>query len=489
MQKLQFFTSRAGFVISAISVAVGTGNIWRFPRIAAANGGGAFIIVLIIAVMVCSVPLLMSEMVIGRHTRKGTIGAIGDFMGTGYSWIGAWMGFVCLAIMFYYSVVAGWTIKYVLFSLQGKFIRGTDTQAVWEAFSGNPSETVFFHFTAMAIAFLILYQGVVKGIERFSRILLPLLAVLLVAGAIRALTLPGASRGVDFLMRIDPDYLLDPRTWLEGFTQAAWSTGAGWALLMTYAIYTRPEEGIGRSMFVVAYADIVVAIIAGLAILPTIFALSPSIEYANNALESGNAGMTFIYMSELFTLMPWGGVMSALFFLCLTFAAITSLISMIEVGVANLMTSGLDRRRSVMITCCAGFICGIPSAFSLQFLNNQDYVWGVALLLSGIFTAVAIMKYGVEKVRVQHLALPSKKNNAGRWFSVLIYINPVIICIIFIWLIYQSIMNDPANWWNPFREATTGTLLFQWAVVLVLFILVNRRLAGYFNPHPAAGKK
>jgi neurotransmitter:Na+ symporter, NSS family len=482
MQEKQFFTNRLGFIMAAIAMAVGTGNIWRFPRMAAAHGGGSFVIVLIIATFVCAVPLLMSEMAIGRHTRKGSVGAMSDFMGKQYAWVGAWMGFVCIAIMFYYSVVSGWTIKYVVLSLQGSFSQGSDTKALWESFTTNPSETIMYHVAAMAIAFLILYQGVVKGIERFSKIILPVLALLLVVGAIRALMLPGAAQGVQYLFKIDMDYLLSSRTWLEGFTQAAWSTGAGWALLMTYAIYTRPNEGIGGSMFVVAYADIAVAIVAGLAVLPTIFALAPSPEYANEALASGNAGLTFIYMSELFTTMPGGGLMALFFFLCLAFAAISSLISMVEVGVANLVTAGWNRKRAVILTCTAGFVCGIPSAYSLNLLNNQDYVWGVALLISGMLTSIAIMKFGVEKVRQEHLNQVGAKIKIGRWYNVLIRLNPIIIGILFVWLIYQSIISDTNNWWNPLAAESTGTMVIQWLVVLVILILANKRIRKYFNP-------
>jgi len=480
--KPQFFSGKIGFLLAAVAMAVGTGNIWRFPRMAAANGGGAFLIILIIGVVVFSVPLLMSEMAIGRHTRKGTIGAISDFMGKRFSWIGAWLGFVCIAIMFYYSVVSGWTIKYVLLSVQGSFTGNSDTLAIWNAFSTNPAQTISFHFAAMLIAFLILYQGVSKGIERFSRIILPALAVLLTAAAIRALTLPGAYQGVQYLFYIDMEYLLNPRTWLEGFTQAAWSTGAGWALLMTYAIYTKPQDAIGRSMFTVVFADILVAIIAGLAILPTIFAMAPTQEYANQALQSGNIGLTFIYMSELFTTMPGGYFMSIAFFLCLAFAAISSLISMVEVGVANLVTAGWKRNHAVLFTCIVGFVCGIPAAYSLQFLDNQDYVWGVALLVSGMFTAIAIMRFGVEKVRTQHLNQPGTKQQTGKWYNLLIYINPIIIITLFAWLVYQSIVSDIDHWWNPFRVASTGTMVAQWLIVLIAVLLANRWLNRYFNP-------
>lgn len=480
--KNQLFTNKLGFLMAAIAMAVGTGNIWRFPRMVAAHGGGAFIIVLVIAVFLCAVPLLMSEMVIGRHTRKGSVGAMGSFAGPGYSWMGAWMGFVCIAITFYYSVVAGWTIKYVIFALQGKFTGSVDTTQIWNTFSTNPSQTIFYHMLAMGATFIILYQGVAKGIERFSRLLMPVLGGLLLLGAIRAVTLPGAGTGISYLFHVDLQSLTNPQVWLEGFTQAAWSTGAGWAMLMTYATYTKPTHTIGRSMFTVAYADILVAIIAGLAVLPTIFAMAPSLDYAHQALESGNAGLTFIYMSELFSNMPGGAWMAVSFFLCLSFAAISSLMSQVEVGVANLVSAGWNRKRAVLVTCITAFVCGIPSAYSLNFLNNQDFVWGVALLISGLFTAFAILKFGVEKVRVEHLNTKHSKAKIGRWYNLAIYLNPIIIGIIFIWLMYQSFITDKENWWNPFKEATIGTMLFQWAIILGILLLANKHILRYFNP-------
>ncbi len=482
MEKQQFFSSRVGFIIASIAMAVGTGNIWRFPRVAAANGGGTFLIILLIAVLVCSIPLLMSEMVIGRKGRKGTVGSYGDFMGKNFSWVGAWMGFVCIAIMFYYSVVTGWTIKYVIFAIQGKFTPGVDTLALWESFTTNPAETIFYHFLAMLAAFFVVYQGVTKGIERYTKIFLPLLAVLLVIGAVRAVTLPGAGKGIEYLFHFDMEYMVNPRTWLEAFTQAAWSTGAGWALLMTYSIYSKPKDDVGSSMFVVAYSDIAIAIVAGLAIVPTVFAQAPTLDYANEALAADNAGLTFIYMSELFTTMPGGVFISIVFFLGLAFAGISSLLSMVQVGVANLVTAGWNRKKAAVYTVIAGFICGIPSAYSLNFLDNQDFVWGVALLISGIFTAIAIMKYGVEKVRTKHINHEGAIMKIGRWYNVCIYLNPVIILTILGWWIYQSIEWYPDNWWNPFQVSSTGTLVLQWGLIILIFILANKWLRRYFNP-------
>jgi NSS family neurotransmitter:Na+ symporter len=478
--------SKLGFIVASIAMAVGTGNIWRFPRVAASNGGGAFVLVLLLALVITMIPMLMSEMVIGRYARKGTIGAYADFMGgKKYSWLGAWMGFVCIAIMFYYSVVCGWTVKYTVLALTGAFKPGVDSAAIWTAFTTNPAETILYHFIAMGVSLFIIYQGVVKGIEKYTKILLPGLAILLVIAAARALTLPGAWQGVEFLFRVDPAQLVNPNTWLQAFTQGAWSSGAGWALLMTYAIYSKPKADIGASMFVVGFADLGIALIAGLAVLPTVFAIAPTLGLDTaEVLSAGNQGITFVYMAKLFGTMPGGSIMAIAFFLGLAFAGISSLLSMIEVGVANLVTAGWDRKKAAIYTAIAGFVAGVPSAYSINFLDNQDWVWGVALLLSSLVTAWAIMKFGVEKVRVEFINHPGAVMKVGKWYNFCIYVSPIIIFTIFAWWFQQSIGWYGADWWKPFEVFSTGTMLFQWAVVVVLFLLGNKWLGDYFNPGP-----
>lgn len=480
----QLFSSKLGFIVASIAMAVGTGNIWRFPRVAAANGGGAFVLILLFSVVVVMIPLLMSEMVIGRYGRKGTIGSYSDFMGgRKYSWVGAWMGFVCIAIMFYYSVVVGYTFKYVVLAITGTFKAGVNTDAIWNAFTTNPTEMIFFHFLAMLFAAFIIYQGVAKGIEKYTKIFLPGLAILLVIAAIRAVTLPGAWQGVEFLFRVEMADLVNPTVWLEAFTQGAWSTGAGWALLMTYAIYSRPKDDVGASMFVVAFADIGIALIAGLAVLPTIFAMAPSLGLdPNTVLAAGNTGITFIYMAQLFTTMPGGQIFSFIFFLGLAFAGISSLLAMIEVGVSNLVSAGWDRKKAAIYTAFAGFLAGVPSAYSLAFLDNQDWVWGVALLISGIFTAWAVMKFGVEKVRVEYINHPGAVFQVGKWYNYCIYFSPIAIGVILIWWTWQAVGWHGADWWKPFEVSSVGTMIFQWVLVLIIFYLGNNWLGKYFNP-------
>lgn len=472
------FGSRFGFICAALGMAVGTGNIWRFPRVAAANGGAAFIIALTVAVFVWAVPLLIAEMVMARKTGLGVIGATRDFMGKKFTWIGGWLTFAALGIMFYYSVVAGWTMKYFTLASTGALTKpGLDTAAVWESFTTNPSQTILFHLLAMIVGALIIYKGVTDGIEKVTKIMVPTLFVLLVITALRAVTLPGAAKGLEYLFNPDLSYLASGKTWLEAFTQAAWSTGAGWALLMTYAVYTKKEEDLGVNCFLIGFGDVAVALVAGLAVLPTVYALSPTVEAAQAAMGAGNNGLTFIYLTNLFNVMPGGRWFASIFFLALAFAAISSLLSMIEVGVLNLQNAGMSRKKATVWTCTAGFIAGIPSAYSLAFLDNQDWVWGVALLISGLFIAIAMMRYGVEKVRNEEINHPWADIYIGKWWSHCIRLFPVMFALVFGWWVWQAIGWYPDNWWAPFEVFSVGTMVFQWAIVLVVMFLANNWLA------------
>ena len=192
MTKVESFTSRWALLLAALGMAVGTGNIWRFPRIVANNGGGAFLVPWLIFLFLWAIPLLMVEMAMGRHTRKGVVGAFGRLMGRQATWMGAFVGWCTMAITFYYSVVAGWCVKYLVASATGQ-LSGVEGMVYWEGFQTTVWQPVFFHVVAMGTCALILYRGVVGGIERASKILITALFVLMMVAAVRALTLPAAS--------------------------------------------------------------------------------------------------------------------------------------------------------------------------------------------------------------------------------------------------------------------------------------------------------
>lgn len=474
MSKREQFVSRWGFLAAAIGMAVGTGNIWRFPRMAAQYGGGAFILAYTLALFLWSAPLLMTEMAIGRKTGMGPIGGFRDFIGKRYTWMGTWMVMVCMLITFYYAVVTGWCIKYFSLALQGAFHEGADTAAIWHSFQYNPWQNAFFLFLSVLLAGLVIYRGVQGGVEKISKILIPALFLFLVIAVIRTITLPGAGQGLSYLFVPDWSKLGNPATWLQAFTQSAWSTGAGWGLLLTYAVYTSKKDDIPQNSFIIGLGDHSAALLAGLIIIPTVFALSPSLTSAQSAMAGGNTGLTFISLAALFPKIPGGMIIAPIFFLALLFAAFSSLIAQVETGVKTFIDGGWSRRKSTVTVVLATLVFGLPSAVFPGFLDNQDWVWGVALLLSGFFIIFAAWRYGAERIRTE-LLNPGADIHMGRWWSLTItYVSPLVFIGLTGWWLYRGIADNPGTWWQPFATFSTMTILWQWALLLVLVLLMNR---------------
>jgi len=490
------FTSRWGLIMAALGMAVGTGNVWRFPRIFATNEGGAFLIPWLFFLFAWSIPLLILEMGMGKKTRKGLVGAFGTLIGRRHAWMGGFVAAVTTMITFYYSVVAGWCLRYFFTAVSGGLSRLSDADAAQQAFEhfATSGWALPFHLLAFGLGAWIIHRGVVRGIEKANKILIPLLAILLMVAAVRALTLPGAERGLQFMFAIDWSALGDYRLWLEGLTQSAWSTGAGWGLLLTYSVYARERGDLVRNSLVIGLGNNSMSMLAALAVLPTVFASFPTFEQAFEvATYSGPAatGLTFVWIPILFQEIPFGTFFSAVFFLALTAAALSSLIAMIELITRILMDLGMVRRRAIGVVFAAGFAGGVPSALSLNFFSNQDWVWGLGLMVSGGFFAYAAIRYGLNRLRADLINLPGNELTLGRWFNYLLGILvPVEFGVMLVWWSVQSFSWGEA-WWNPFAITNLGTCLFQWGIAVVVLLAINRwlseRTLGPAGTHPGQG--
>lgn len=478
------FGSRWGLVLATLGMAVGTGNIWRFPRIVATNGGGSFLVAWVVFLLIWSVPLMIVELSFGKRARRGTIGAFVGLAGERTAWMGGWIALCATAIMFYYSVVAGWCLRYFVAGIAGE-LSGADPAAYWERFVGGWLPLAG-HAAALALAVSVVWFGV-TGIERVSKILIPTLFVLVVVLAVRAVTLPGAERGLEFMFRPDFAALGDVRIWLNALTQNAWDTGAGWGLVLTYAIYMRKREDVGLNAFLIPFGNNSVSLLAGIMVLCTVFALNPGAQA--EIVGAGNEGLTFIWMPQLFDRMPGGGFFMVLFFLALSFAALTSLISMIELACRILIDLGLQRRRALLFVGAAGFLFGMPSALSVDVLHNQDWVWGIGLMLSGLFFALGARAFGLERLRREVVNAEGSDLPVGRWWSFLVaVVIPVEAVVLMIWWLWQARGWDPEGWLDPLRPESVGTVLLQWAVALIALGAMNRWLArSTARPSSGAG--
>ncbi|AOT70975.1 sodium-dependent transporter [Geosporobacter ferrireducens] len=478
--------SRLGFILAAMGMAVGTGNIWRFPRIVGSNHGGSFILAYTITNLIWVVPLLMMEMGIGKTTRLGAIGSFRDFYGKNKTWLGGWITFVCAAITFYYAVVFGYAMRYFVYAVQGVMKPGFDSAALWENFVNSPGETILFHGIAVLLTGFVIYRGVKNGLEAIGKVAIPTLFISLIIAAVWAISQPGSSVGLKYLFVPEWAALGTSKLWLNALTQSAWSAGAGWAMMLTYANYFKKNEDIAVNSFMITFGDALGALTAALAVLPAVFALSASEGAAVEALSAGNYGLTFVYIAKLFSNIPAGRMISIIFFLALSLAALTSIIPQTEVIVRNFVNAGFSREKSTIIVCVGVFILGVPSAYSIDILNNQDWVWGIGLLVSGLFFAMAVYKYGVDRFR-NEIINSCSDIYVGKWFNYCVRIFPVLLAIVVGWWTYQSIIWHPEDWWNPFVVDSVGTVVAQWVITGILFYLANNWLANWIKDSSPMG--
>lgn len=331
MSQKEFFSSRWGLIISTLGIQVGTGNIWRFPRIVATNGGGSFLILWLIFLFLWSLPLIISEFAFGKTARKSPFFAFRYFAGEKNGWMGAFVAFVSTAIMFYYSVVSGWAFYYFFSSLTGRLFITTDYLNYWNNFNSG-FLPLLFHLIVMLLSSAIIYRGITAGIEKVNRVLVTSLVVMLIILLVRAVTLPGA-------------------------------------------------------------------------------------------------------------------------------------------------VEGLKRKKSILTVGSVGSLFGIPSALNVDFLINQDWVWGIALLISGAFIAMAINKYGVNRFRGGILNNTDSDLKVGKWFNFLIkFVISAEVIVLISWWLFSPTSWDP-QWWHTFHRDNLCTSLFQWGSAIILLIILN----GLYN--------
>ena len=479
MKQNEFFTSRWGLILATLGIAVGTGNIWRFSRIVAQNGGGSFLIPWVIFLFIWSIPLIIAEFAIGKYARLGPMGAVSKIAGKKFVWMGAFIAFVSTAIMFYYSVVTGWTIRYFFAAVSGDLFATTNHLEYWNSFSSG-FQPVFFHFIAMLIGSIVIYRGIVKGIEKTNKFLVLTLIIILLIILVRSVMLPNAIEGLKYFFTPQWEYLLDYKVWLNALTQNAWDTGAGWGLILTYAVYMKKTEDVPLNAALIGFGNNSISLIAGIIIFSTVFSFS-SIDAMNQMTQSGpaNTGLTFIYLPLLFSNLSSSVtvnvIFASMFFLALSFAAISSLISLIELTTKTFIDFGFERKKAVIIVGTLGFLLGIPSALSIDIFTNQDWVWGVGLIISGAFIAFAILRYGVDKFRIDLINGDSSDIKIGKWYNFIIkYLIPFQAILLLSWWLISSVSWD-SEWWNPLHTENAGTCIFQWSIVIFVFILLNNK--------------
>jgi neurotransmitter:Na+ symporter, NSS family len=380
--------SRFGFIMAASGSAIGLGNIWRFPYITGQNGGSAFILIYLAIVLFFGLSLVMAEMVIGRTTQRNPVGAFRALGGGRWPLVGYMGVFTGFVILSFYIVVAGWTLAYMFFMGSGA-IDSTSAEFLtqnFQSFVGGGLAPIACAGLFMALTALIVVGGVAKGIEASNKILMPALFVILLVLLARSVTLPGAERGLQFILV--PDFSkVTAQTFIDAISQAFFSLSIGMGTMLTYGSYLSRKENLPTATLSVVSLD------AFAAILAVFMVLSPS----------AGPGLTFITLPAVFSAMPMGGFFGVLFFALLSIAALTSAISILEPMVAYVVDEhGISRRKTVIVAALVCFALSIPASMSFgawagftiggrNWFDLMDFLANSILLpLGGLLTALFV---------------------------------------------------------------------------------------------------
>ena len=447
--------SKAGFILAAAGSAVGLGNIWRFPYTVGKNGGALFVLIYLIAIVAVALPVLIAEVTLGRHTGKNPVGAylalsperkqasdvkypyLAGLKNLLFQWkyvgyLGVFTGFMILS---YYSVIAGWTVGYFVKSITGNLSRITseNTESVYKAFTSDTVLQIallgfFIFLTAYVVS-----RGVSSGIEKFAKILMPMLFGLLVLLLIRSLTLSNAAAGLKFYLQ--PKFSdLSAKVVIEALGQAFFSMSLGMGTMITYGSYVNKRENIPTSAAWIAFFDTFIAFLAGLIIFPAIFHAGMN--------PSGGPGLVFKTLPIIFAKMPGGVIFGSLFFALLGIAALTSTISVLEVPVSFTIDElKINRRKAAWIVAFISFLVGIPSALSEKFLDMMNFIWGnLSLSIGALFVAVFVAYVWKTSKAMMEISKGTEKFRfALFWLISIKYITPVSIIIILIGIIVLGI--------------------------------------------------
>ncbi len=437
-EKRSSFTGKIGFVLAAAGSAVGLGNIWRFPYLAAKYGGGIFLLVYLVLAVTFGFALMCAEIAIGRKTGQSAIGAFRS-LDKRFSFVGVLASIVPAMILPYYSVIGGWVSKYLAVFVSGG-IHEAAADGYFEGFISKPVEPIGWFLLFIGLTALIVLLGVEKGIEKVSKVMMPVLVVLTLIIAVYAMFMPGALEGVKYYLT--PDFSkFSATTVLAAMGQLFYSMSLAMGIMITYGSYMKKDVNLEKSVRQIEIFDTGIAFLAGLMIIPSVFAFSGGDE---SALGKG-PGLMFITLPKVFESMKGGTFIGALFFLLVLFAALTSSISLMETVVSIVRDKfGWERKRTCLGVLIFSIVLGLPSSLGFGVLGNitlngmsildmfdfasNSILMPIVALLTCIFVGYVLKpKALIEEIEV---SAPFK---AKTLFTVVIkYIAPVCIVLILV---------------------------------------------------------
>ena len=435
------FGSKLGILLATVGCAVGLGSIWRFPYMLGTNGGAAFLLVYILFMIFLGIPVMVTEFFIGRYSRSNTVGSFKKLApGTKWCWIGYNGILASLLILSYYAVISGWTLEYVWQTLSGNLYASTDVDygIHFEAFASDVFRPIFWTAFFIGLTHFVVVSGVDKGIERASKVMMPLLFLILVVMCVRSVTLPDAEAGLVYLFKPDLSKLTSSVV-LSALGQAFFTLSLGMGCLITYASYFSKDTNMQATAWQVTLINTFVAVLAGVMIFPAVFSF--------DIAPSAGAELVFITLPNVFEQLPLSFLWSLIFYILLAMAALTSTISLHEVATAYVLEEfHLSRRKAAWIVSIGVFLLGIVSSLSfgvlkewtiggLTFFEAVDYLTAKIMLpLGGMLTCIFV------GTRIDKKVLKAELTNQGTvkfyLFSTYVffmkYVAPAAIGIVFL---------------------------------------------------------
>lgn len=475
--KQEQWGSRVGFILAAVGSAIGLGNIWRFPYMAFDNGGGAFLIPYFVALLTAGIPIIIMEFAMG-HKMKGGAALTFAKMNRKFEWLGWWQGIISFVIAVYYVAVIGWAINYILFSFTlawsgepvgffvGEFLGLTDGPF---ALGGIRWPIFIAVLVAWGISFVALYAGVKQGIERANKIFMPLLIVLLLVVLIRGVTLPGAADGLELLFKPDFSRILDGRVWVAAYGQIFFTLSIAFAIMITYSSYLPEDSDIVNNGFMTALLNSGFSILAGIAI----FSIVGYLMHLNNGELPDNLSGVFLAFATIpaaINQLPTMSVLvGVLFFLALTFAGLSSFISINEVVVRAFADKLNAPRKKVVVwyTVVAGLTSIVfTTGAGLYILDIVDYfINNFGIAISGL-VEVLLVGYVFRLADLRDHANATSDFSIGGWWNVMLkVVTPVILGIS---LILNFVENFRANYGG---YETLNVVILGWLVAALAVVI------------------
>ncbi|MDQ0208385.1 sodium-dependent transporter [Alkalicoccobacillus murimartini] len=434
------WSSKLGFILASAGAAIGLGALWRFPYLTGMNGGGAFFLLFIFFTLLIGMPLLISEFIIGRGSKREAVSAYAKLQATGvWKWIGRFGLVGCFLLLTFYAVIGGWILTYSILSLTGSILRpGGNYEELFGYIVGSPLISIAGLVVFIAINVAVLSFGIKNGIERVNKYLMPLLFVFLFIIIIRSLTLDGAMEGVRFFL--DPDFnKITTAGTLEALGQSFFSLAVGFSCMVTYSSYLGNNQSLPKSAGSIVILNLLVSLMAGLAVFPAVFAF-------NLEPDSGPA-LLFVVLPSVFEQIPLGGMFLSLFLLLFFFATLTSSFSLLEIMIsAFTQNKRYKRNRVAMISGLLVTVAGIPAALSNNLLSDvslfgrsvfdlTDFVVSNLMLPIGCLFIALFVGYKMNKsilFEQYQLASGGLSRTAGLWYLLMQTIVPTVIVIVFI---------------------------------------------------------